>query len=86
MVLDPKSYERIPKMRPGYCVAQIADFNTLITKSQDFRTPVFALSDEQLGHVGTVLEGDQAKKQEFFDVFSNLADRVVTLARDANGS
>jgi hypothetical protein len=82
MLLPPERYQEIANLLPSYCLAQIADFNTLITKSQDYSTPVFALTDEQLGHVGTVLEGDQAKKQEFHAVFSDLANKVVTLTRE----
>jgi hypothetical protein len=81
MLLPEKTYQTIPGFLPNYCLAQIADFNTLITKSQDHRTPVFALTDEQLGHVGTVLEGDRAKRQEFEGVFSNLAQQVETLTK-----
>ena len=42
---------------------------------------MFALTDEQLGHVGTVLEGDRAKRQEFEAVFTNLAQQVETLTK-----
>ena len=73
---------QIPDLLPTYCLAQIADFNTLIAKSQEHRTPVFALTDEQLGHVGTVLAGDKAKMREFNDVFSNLADKVEKLTNN----
>jgi hypothetical protein len=79
MLLPPQRYRKVPGLLPNYCLAQIADFNTLITKSQDYATPVFALTDQQLGHVGTVLEGDRAKRQEFELVFSSLASEVETL-------
>ncbi len=81
MLLPDETYQAVSGFLPNYCLAQIADFNTLITKSQDHRTPVFALTDEQLGHVGTVLEGDRTKRQEFEGVFSNLAQQVETLTR-----
>lgn len=86
MTLEPGTYARIEALMPGYCLAQIADFNTLITRSQDFRTPVFALTDAQLGHVGTVLGSDQVKRKEFDDVFALLADRVVALTADEGGA
>jgi hypothetical protein len=79
MLLLESNYHQIPELLPSYCLAQIADFNTLIAKSQDHRTPVFALTDQQLGHVGTVLEGDKAKMKEFQYEFSNLADEVEKL-------
>lgn len=82
MTLAQHRYREIQDLIPSYCLAQIADFNTLITKSQDYRTPVFALTDEQLGHVGTVLESDQQKRRDFEQVFNDLADRILALTAD----
>lgn len=79
MLLSMEKYQEIEGLYPSLCLSQIADFNTLIAKSQEYQTPVFSLSKEQLGHVGTVLETDQAKMQEFEDIFSILADSVITL-------
>ena len=80
MTLDAAAYDVVPSLRPSLCLALIADFNTLIAKSQEHTTPVFALTDEQLGHVGTVLESDQKKRAEFLAAFNVLADRVTQLA------
>lgn len=66
--------------RDSYCLAQIPDFNTLAATSQSHKTPVFALADEMFGHVGNVLEQDKVKRKEFHDLFSQLADRVISLA------
>ncbi len=63
----------------SFCLAQIPDFNTLAATSQSHKTPVFALSDKMFGHVGTVLGQDQIKRDEFHDIFSRLADRVIRL-------
>jgi cellulose biosynthesis protein BcsQ len=79
MVLAPDKYNALTNFASNYNLAQIADFNTLIAKSQEARTPVFALTDEQLGHVGVVLEGDQAKRAEFRTEFYNMAERIVAL-------
>jgi cellulose biosynthesis protein BcsQ len=67
----------------GYCLAEIADFNSLITASQNNQTPVFALEEGMLGHVGTVLAQDLVKRDEFRKTFEALADRVVALAKHA---
>lgn len=82
MLLQTERYAEVINLLPSYCLAQIADFNTLITKSQDYSTPVFALTDDQLGHVGTVLEEDQAKKKQFYAVFYDLAMKLETLTRE----
>jgi hypothetical protein len=79
MLLPPMVYAKVAGLLPGYCLAQIADFNTLIAKSQEHKTPVFALTDAQLGHVGVVLGIDQGKREEFKDVFSSLASQVEIL-------
>ena len=67
----------------SYCLAQIPDFNTLAATSQSHKTPVFALTDAMFGHVGTVLEQDRAKRDQFHGLFSQLADRVIALASHA---
>jgi cellulose biosynthesis protein BcsQ len=66
-----------------YCLAQIPDFNTLIATSQSHQTPVFALKDEMFGHTGTVLEQDKAKRDEFRQIFTLLASRIITLTTNA---
>ncbi len=86
MLLSRSKYEEISDLTGNLCLAQIADFNTLIAKSQEHKTPVFALSNHQLGHVGTVLKADQAKRREFEEIFSELANRVVKLTADATSS
>jgi cellulose biosynthesis protein BcsQ len=84
MLLPKERYKQVPELLPDFCLAQIADFNTLIAKSQDHKTPVFALTDVQLGHAGTVLAEDQRKRQEFYGVFEKLVERVSTLTNDAS--
>ena len=72
--------------KSGYCIAEIADFNSLITASQNNQTPVFALTKQMLGHVGTVLEQDIIKRDEFRRTFDDLAKRVTILAKHAEGT
>jgi cellulose biosynthesis protein BcsQ len=80
---DPVYAEAGLTTADSYCLAQIPDFNTLIATSQTHQTPVFALKDEMFGHVGTVLEQDRLKRDDFQRIFSNLADRVGRLAKYA---
>ncbi|MHA6964004.1 ParA family protein [Zobellella denitrificans] len=61
------------------CLGLIPDFNTLVTQSHAGSTPVFALSDEQLGSVGAVLSQNQAKRQEFHGLYETIASRLVQL-------
>lgn len=61
------------------CLGLVPDFNTLVTQSHMGSTPVFALTDEQLGAVGTVLAQNQAKRQEFHRLYKTIASRLVQL-------
>ena len=83
MTLEPQQYQTVENLWPSLCLSQIADFNTMIAKSQDARTPVFALTDEQLGSVGTVLHAEQGKRDEFRSDFANLASKVTQLTDHA---
>jgi cellulose biosynthesis protein BcsQ len=60
------------------CLAKISDFNSLIAKSQEHQTPVFALTSKQIGS-GIVLEKTLGAQEKFKKVFSTLADRVIEL-------
>lgn len=69
-----------------YCLATISDFNTLIAKSQEAQTPVFALSPEQIGQVGGVLQTTLNAQSTFKTTFSDLADKVIGLTSYENGN
>jgi len=69
----------------SYCLASIPDFKSLIAKSQNARTPVFALSSEQIGEVGVVLDGAVTKRNEFRQIFSGLADKIIGITAYAGG-
>ena len=71
-------------MGVGFCLATIPDFNTLIAKSQEHQTPVFALTPEQIGHTGTVLEITIKSRDSFKQIFSELADKIIKLTSYAN--
>ncbi len=66
-----------------FCLATIPDFNTLIAKSQDNQTPVFALTPEQIGHTGPVLKNTIKSRDNFKQIFSKLADKIIGLTSNA---
>ncbi|MGW5690993.1 ParA family protein [Streptomyces asiaticus] len=72
-------------MNAGLNLALIADFNSLISRSQEHATPVFSLTEEQLAAAGDVLENFVASRDSFHDDFSALASRVDSLIEDAKG-
>jgi cellulose biosynthesis protein BcsQ len=61
------------------CLAEISDFNSLIAKSQDEQTPVFSLTDKQIGLGGILLERTKKSQDMFREIFSRLADIVLGL-------
>ena len=81
MVLPEDMYSIIDE---EYCLASIPDFNSLIAKSQTHRTPVFALSDEELDQAGSVLETTKRSQKRFRLLFSDMADNIIQLTDDAN--
>ena len=68
----------------GYCLCQIPDFNSLIAMSQKHQTAIFALTSEQIGQSGVVLESTERSRDNFRSLFSDLADKTIALANHAN--
>ena len=62
---------------------QLSDFNTLIALSQEYKAPVFDLSDSQLEKEGIVLEKMKKSMNNFRALFSDGADRIITLTENA---
>ena len=67
-------------------VLQLSDFNTLIALSQEYKAPVFDLSDDQLGKAGIVLEKMRTSMIKFRDLFSDGADRIITLTENVESN
>ena len=66
-----------------YCLATIPDFNSLIAKSQETQTPIYDLTDEQIGQSGRVLEQTKTSQANFRKTFSDLGDKVIHLTNYA---
>lgn len=83
MTLNQSTYDLLgPDFTSSYCLMQIPDFNTLIATSQEHQTPVFALEDSMFGHSGAVLKQDIGKKNDFNDIFEELANKIITLTNE----
>ena len=65
---------------------QVSDFNTLIALSQEHKVPVFELSDNQLRKEGIVLETMKTSMNKFRDLFSDGADRIITLTENVESN
>lgn len=86
MMLPDAVYKSAVGIGDDYCLAIISDFNTLIAKSQESQTPIFALSPKQIGQVGVVLDGTLKARDAFEHVFSELADKLITLTTHASST
>lgn len=64
----------------GLNLALIADFNSLVSRSQEHLTPVFSLSESQLTASGDVLANFKASRDAFHDEFEALARKVVNIS------
>lgn len=82
MVL-PKHLYTSQEMKKDLCLIQMSDFNSLIAMSQEHQTPVFALTPEQIGQTGNVLDNTIKSQQPFQEAFSTLADRIIKLTCNA---
>lgn len=61
-----------------FLLAQIPEFNTLIAASQGTGKPVFALSQADTGHSGTVWDNDKRKIDELDELFTDFTQRVIS--------
>ncbi len=75
----PKGAYKYEGIQDTFTLAKIPDFNSLIALSQEYQTPVYALTADHVKLTGSLLEQNQNKQQEFRLCFSNLADKVIGL-------
>ncbi|MFJ1897234.1 ParA family protein [Streptomyces sp. NPDC088115] len=78
VLLGEESYLAVDLVE-GRWLARISDFNTLIADSQRARKPVFALTQQDVGRVGTVWENTLENITVFRKTFDDLAQRIETL-------
>lgn len=77
MLMPPDLYAQITVNSEPYNLANIADFNSLIARSQDYNVPIFELTDKQLETVGTVLKTMKKSRDQFSTLFQSLAISVI---------
>jgi cellulose biosynthesis protein BcsQ len=64
-----------------HCLAEIPDFGSILQKANDALVPVFTIEDKQLGVTGPVLAQMQGRRENFKEIFSNIADVIVELVK-----
>ena len=85
MLLPKEAYASI-KIGLGDPLLQMSDFNSLIALSQQHKAPIFALSDNQLGQTGVVLEITKKSMRRFRKLYSEGADRIIALTTYGQGN
>jgi chromosome partitioning protein len=71
----PEFNDAVPGDTP-FNLINISDFNSLIAQSQKHSTPVFALSDAQIGQAGVILQTMKESRDSFRKSFEALANTV----------
>ena len=66
----------------NFILSFIPDFNSLIAVSQDKHKPVFTLTAEDTGLTGIVLKRTMKSKEQFNEIFSEFADKIIKLTTD----
>ena len=78
-------YDITPLQQSGklndHCLAEISEFGALLQKANDHSVPVFALSKEQIGERGPVLEQMEASRDRFKGIIENMAEVIMELVK-----
>lgn len=78
MVFSVEQYERAG-INDDLCIAEIADFQSLLPKAYMSGAPVFDLTDEEIGHGRLVRDQMKGKMREFDALFNDFANKVILL-------
>jgi cellulose biosynthesis protein BcsQ len=78
MLLPEGAYDEVGSS-PEQPLLQMSDFNSLIALSQKHKVPVFALTDKQLEQTGIVLDRTKRSMEKFRELYSDGADRIISL-------
>lgn len=73
MLLEKSCYKK------NYILAEISNFNSLITYAQQHNKPVFSLTQADIKQSGAVWTGSKEKIASFKELFSNLANSIVRM-------
>lgn len=85
MLLPDEIYEKFD-VANGKPILQMSEFNGLIALSQKYKVPVFELTDIQLEQTGIVLERTKKSMARFKKLFSDGADKIISLIDAADES
>lgn len=79
-MLDAVEFKKKSGFEPWNWLLEVADFNSLIARSQDHQVPVYELTADQLdGQKGAVWKQTQADMAIFEEKFSECADKLIAI-------
>lgn len=64
-----------------HCLAEISEFGALLQKANNHSVPVFALTKEQIGERGPVLEQMESSRERFKTIIENMANVILELVQ-----
>lgn len=79
MMFDDQDYVRAQIDTSTFILHEIKDFQGLSPKSLGINVPVFKLTDEELGTKGAVLEGQSGNVGEFYDIYHDIANKIISI-------
>jgi cellulose biosynthesis protein BcsQ len=80
-MLDLKDFKTRAGVEPWTPIMEVADFNSLIALSQEHQTPVFALTNKQVGQAGAVWDQTKASMKTFENAFADCAKKIFALTQ-----
>ncbi|MEM6630455.1 MAG: AAA family ATPase [Bacteroidota bacterium] len=79
MLFEEEKYKQI-YLDSDYCIAEIPDFQGLLPKAHEAGVPVYALTSSQIKETGPVLEQLEKNRDKFYSLFSEIADKIITIS------
>jgi chromosome partitioning protein len=84
MLFPQEAYKEVG-IPDDFCVLELKDFQGLLPKSYEAGVPVFALTKSQIAETGPVLKGLETNRDNFYQEFKGLADKIIGLEKYAKG-
>ncbi len=79
MVIEEDLFSKYILNEQPYNLVSIADFNSLIAKSQENSKPIFELTKQELDQEGTILATSIVSQENFRELFTKFATSIAGL-------
>lgn len=79
MMFSSEQYAKAGISQDSYIMREVKDFQGLSPKSFGVNVPVFKLTDEQLETKGAALEGQKGNVQEFYKLYEDISNQIITI-------